>query len=138
MEQKLLSVFQQSELDAVRMYQALAAGTANEDERKLLLQLGAVEGRHAAILRGLTGKTDLKPPDAMAKPMLLLDKYLGRKGTYVLLSLGEHGAYFLYQPLAAKYAALKQVATDERNHGTTLFRLVAAKVRARPIPAMAQ
>ena len=70
--------------------------------------------------------------------MLLLDKYLGRKGTYVLLSLGEHGAYFLYQPLAAKHAALKQVAKDERNHGNTLLRLVKAKLRALPVPAMAQ
>ena len=137
MEQNLLSLFQQSELDAVRMYQALAQDANSEDERKLLLQLGAVEGRHAGILRQITGVNDLRPTDRMAKPMLGLKQHLGSKPTYVLLALGEHGAYFLYQPLAHKYDTLKQVAQDERNHGTTLLRLVKSLQKALPIPAMA-
>ena len=103
MEQKLLLVFQQSELDAVKMYQVLTDKAAGEDEKQLLRQLGAVEGRHAAVLRGITGVSDLKPTDKMAKPIGLLREKLGAKGTYTLLALGEHGAYFLYQPLAKKY-----------------------------------
>jgi len=136
MEQKLLLVFQQSELDAVRMYQVLTEGAADENEKQLLRQLGAVEGRHAAILRGITGISDLKPTDKMAKPVGLLREKLGKTATYTLLALGEHGAYFLYQPLARKYDALKQVAQDERDHGNTLLRLVKALRRSLPLPVL--
>ena len=110
MEQKLLLIFQQSELDAVKMYQVLTEKAAGEDEKQLLRGLGAIEGRHAAVLRGITGVSDLKPTDKMAKPIGLLREKLGKKATYTLLALGEHGAYYLYQPFARKYDALKQVA----------------------------
>jgi len=136
MEQKLLLVFQQSELDAVKMYQVLTDKAAGEDEKQLLRQLGAVEGRHAAVLRGITGVSDLKPTDKMAKPIGLLREKLGANATYTLLALGEHGAYFLYQPLAKKYDALRQVAQDERDHGNTLLKLVRALRRSLPIPVL--
>lgn len=136
MEQKLLLVFQQSELDAVKMYQVLTDKAAGEDEKQLLRQLGVVEGRHAAVLRGITGVSDLKPTDKMAKPIGLLREKLGAKGTYTLLALGEHGAYYLYQPLAKKYDALRQVAQDERDHGNTLLKLVRALRRSLPIPVL--
>ena len=136
MEQKLLLIFQQSELDAVKMYQVLTEKAAGEDEKQLLRGLGAIEGRHAAVLRGITGVSDLKPTDKMAKPIGLLREKLGANATYTLLALGEHGAYFLYQPLAKKYDALRQVAQDERDHGNTLLKLVRALHRSLPIPVL--
>ncbi len=136
MEQKLLLIFQQSELDAVKMYQVLTEKAAGEDEKQLLRGLGAIEGRHAAVLRGITGVSDLKPTDKMAKPIGLLREKLGKKATYTLLALGEHGAYYLYQPFARKYDALRQVAQDERDHGKTLLRLVGALRRSLPIPVL--
>ncbi len=138
MVEKLLLVFQQSELDAVKMYQVLTDKAGSEDEKQLLRRLGAVEGRHAAILRGITGVTDLKPTDKMAAPVALLREKLGKNVTYTLLALGEHGAYYLYQPLAHRYDALRQVALDERNHGKTLLKLVGALRRSLPVPAMVQ
>ena len=136
MEQKLLLIFQQSELDAVKMYQVLTEKAAGEDEKQLLRGLGAIEGRHAAVLRGITGVSDLKPTDKMAKPIGLLREKLGANVTYTLLALGEHGAYYLYQPFARKYDVLRQVAQDERDHGKTLLRLVGALRRSLPIPVL--
>ena len=126
MKQKLLLTFQQSELDAVAMYQALADAAPEGTERELLRRIGAAEGRHAGILRALTGNTDLRPTDTMKRPVMLLRQTIGRKPTYVLLAFGELGARFLYLPLALQQETLRRVALDERDHGKALLRFVFA------------
>ncbi len=124
MKENLLLIFQQSELNAVAMYQALAQAAPHPPERDLLRKIGAAEGRHAGILRGLTGKKDLRPTESMKRPVLLLRRALGRKPTYALLAFGELGAGALYLPAALRHPALRRVAADERDHGRALLRFV--------------
>ena len=124
MNKKIFLTFQQSELDAVRMYQALAALAGSETERKKLLSLGAVEGRHAAILRKITGANDLKPTENLAQMITAVDRLVGRKTTYLLLAAGEYGASWLYKPLAKAQETLSEVGAQEAEHALELLRLI--------------
>ena len=120
MNQKIYQMFQQSELDAVLMYRALADKAKSNAEKELLLRLGAIEGKHAAVLRGITGSGERKPTDALAKPIALLERFAGRGLTYRLIALGEKAAYYLYQPLAKEHPELQTNAKEETEHGKTL------------------
>ena len=120
MNPKIYQTFQQSELDAVLMYRALAQNAKSDAEKALLLRLGAIEGKHAAVLRTITENGELKPTDAMAKPIALLERFAGRRMTYFLVSLGEKAAYYLYQPLAKQHPELQTNAKEETEHGDTL------------------
>ncbi len=131
MNKRIYLTFQQSELDAVKMYQALADRAPEESERQKLLQLGAVEGRHAAILSKITGVHDLRPTDSMAKLLCRIDDLVGRKGTYLLLAAGEYGASWLYKPLARVQSTLIEVGKQEAEHAVELLRLIQSLPRAK-------
>lgn len=137
MNQKIFLTFQQSELDAVKMYQALAERTGEETMRKALLSLGAVEGRHAAILSKITGVHDLKPTDRMAKLVTGVDRFIGRRPTLVLMAVGEYGASWLYKPLAKAESTLVEVGKQEAEHAAALLRLVRSTFK-KAIPAPLQ
>ena len=61
----IYQTFQQSELDAVLMYRALADTVKSEADAEVFRRLAAEEGGHAAVFKALTGTT-LKPKKTLA------------------------------------------------------------------------
>lgn len=121
MTDKTYLMFQQSELDGAEMYRQLTDLADSDEEKEILHSLRADEGAHAGALSGITGRKDLRPTQAMAKPVLAIGRNLGKTAMYLAMGLGEHAAYYLYQPLAAKRPQLKRIARDERRHGEILL-----------------
>ena len=114
---------QQTELDAVLLYQELAKLMDTEEEKELLLGLAADEGRHGAILRGITG-APLKPNPALAKMAVKLYKIGGRKLLFPFMSKFEISSFFSYQKYFTAYPEISKIAADEIRHGHILNNLM--------------
>ena len=90
-----------------------------EEEKKLILSLAADEGRHAAILRGITG-TALKPNNKLAKVSAAMYKIGGRKLLFPVMSRFEINSFFTYQKFFETYPEISKIAADEIKHGHIL------------------
>ncbi|MBR1811433.1 MAG: hypothetical protein IJ766_07310 [Clostridia bacterium] len=126
MENKIYLTFQQGELDAVLMYKSLAEGACTAQEKETLLRLGAMEGRHAGILRGITGVTDLKPRDTLAKTIMTAEGVVGRRALYLFMAAGETVLGAAYKPLVKKHGELAQVEKEEYEHSRALIGMMKA------------
>lgn len=115
-EMKFLLQSQQGELDAVPMYQALAAKVKDPKDAETFRKLAAEEGHHAAVLKQLTN-TVLKPKKAKSIILPLLYKFLGKKRLYAIISQGEYKAAERYAPMVARFPTLESVMNDEKRHG---------------------
>ena len=122
-DMKILLKSQQGELDAVLMYKALAEKVKDEKEAQVFLQLAADEGRHAAVLKGITNQV-LKPKKTMARIMPLLYTILGRKRLYRLIAKGEYAAIAKYRPYVERFPEMESVKKDERRHGDVVMGLL--------------
>ena len=111
---KMLIKSQQTELDAVVMYQKLATRFPQEGDK--FKSLAADEGRHAAVLAKLTGKT-LRPRKGLANGVNVLVSLLGKKFMLGKIAAFEYKAYDTYEPLAEQFAEMQSVRGDERRHG---------------------
>ena len=120
---EILIASQQTELDAVLLYQELAKLMNTEEEKKQLLGMAADEGRHAAILRGITGK-QLKPKAALAKATAAMYKIGGKKLLFPFMSKFEIESFFSYQKFFTKYPEIAAIASDEIRHGHILNELM--------------
>ena len=122
-ELKTLLKAQQGELDAVLMYQALAAKVKNQNDAETFRRLAAEEGGHAAVFKKLTGRT-LKPKKTMAVALPILYRLLGRKRLYPLIAKGEYDADRNYAPLVERFPEVQSVKDDEKRHGDTVMGLL--------------
>jgi len=118
-EMKALIASQQTELDAVLLYQKLASLAKTEEEKQTFMGMAADEGRHGAILRGITG-ADLKPKDTLAKLAGTLYKAGGRKLLLAFMSRFEIESFFSYQKYFTQYPQIAAIASDEIRHGHLL------------------
>lgn len=122
MDKRLIKA-QQGELDAVLMYQKLAAKMKNEEDKKILLGLAADEGRHANIISEYTGDKSLKPKSLQANAVVFLYSLLGRKKAFTVISNGEYGAKNSYEPLIKEYSKIENILNDEIRHGDVMKEL---------------
>ena len=122
-DMQVLTTSQQTELDAVLLYQALAKLMKTEEEKQTLLAMAADEGRHGAILRGITGK-DLKPKPALAKAAAALYKVGGKKLLFPFMAKFEIESFFSYQKFFAAYPEIAAIASDEIRHGHLLTEMM--------------
>lgn len=118
-DKKLLLAAQQSELNAVVMYKALAEKMKTESDKELMLALAADEGRHAAILKDITQEI-LKPKSVLKTATLPLYAVCGRKFTFLMMAKFEYAADKTYKGFFEKYPQTKQIAADETKHGDML------------------
>ena len=126
MNNKVFNTLQQNELNAVLMYKALAEKMESDSDKELLLSLAADEGRHAGILKEITGAI-MQPKSGLAKTVSALYGLIGKKALFSMISKVEFSAGKLYDEIEKKnaelfeqYPKLKQLAADEKKHGELL------------------
>ncbi len=122
-ELKTLLKAQQGELDAVRMYNALAKAVRDQNDAEAFRRLAAEEGRHAAVFKNLTNRT-LQPKNTLAAIIPILYKVLGPKRLYPIIARFEYGAVSTYEPVAASFPEVESVKDDEKRHGDTVMGLL--------------
>ncbi len=122
-ERKHLLKAQQGELDAVKMYNALAATVKNARDAETFRTLAAEEGGHAAVFKALTGEV-LRPGSTKAVMMPILYRLIGRKRLYPLIAKGEYKAARKYEAIVARFPEVESVKKDEQRHGDTVLALL--------------
>ncbi len=120
---KMLTIAQQSEVNAVLLYKSLSSFVKNDNDKKLILSIAADEGRHAAELKKITNIT-LKPKKTLSNLALLSYKLFGKKITFFILAKTEIAAAKVYISLSDNNAQLKQFSVDEQRHGKALINLI--------------
>ncbi len=123
-EMDKLIASQQTELDAVLLYQALAELAKSEEEKQTFLAMAADEGRHAAILRGITG-AQLTPKNTLAKLSATMFRFGGRKVLLHFMAQFEINSFFSYQKYFDRYPEIASIASDEIRHGHLLTAMMA-------------
>lgn len=122
-KEKDLIPFQQQELDAVIMYRALALKMKNKQDRELLEELAACEGKHAALLKQLTGRA-LKPRSFLKNLVLCSYSLIGKRLLFRIMSKTEKAAYKLYMPFFNDFPITVEIAEDEIRHGEDLLKVI--------------
>ena len=114
---------QQGELDAVLMYNALADTVRVPRDAETFRRLASEEGRHAAVFKGLTGRT-LRPKKTLATLLPVFYRLLGRKILYPVIAKFEYNAFDGYASAAEKYPEVQSVRADEKRHGDAVSGLL--------------
>ena len=122
-ERKVLLKAQQGELDAVKMYNALAKTVREEKDAAVFRQLAAEEGGHAAVFKAMTGEV-LKPKSTKAVLLPVLYRVIGRKKLYPMIAKGEYDAEKKYSSAAARFSEVESVKNDEHRHGDMVMALL--------------
>ncbi len=122
-EREILLKSQQGELDAVKMYNALAKVVKDPRDAETFRQLAAEEGRHAAVFKAMTGEL-LKPKSTKAVVIPLLYRVIGKKKLYPIIAKGEYDAVKKYESVAARFPEVESVKNDEQRHGDTVLGLL--------------
>lgn len=122
-ERKILIKAQQGELDAVKMYNALAKVVKDPRDAETFRQLAAEEGHHAAIFKAMTNEV-LKPKSTKAIVVPLLYRVIGKKKLYPIIAKKEYDAKVKYEPVAARFSEVESVKNDEQRHGDTVLALL--------------
>ena len=117
-ERKVLLKAQQGELDAVKMYNALAKTVKAPKDAEVFRQLAAEEGHHAAVFKALTNQV-LKPKSTKAILLPFLYRVIGKKKLYPIIAKGEYDAVRKYERVAKRFPEVESVKNDERRHGDT-------------------
>ena len=119
---KTLLGAQQGELDAVLMYQKIAARIKDPDIKAVLLNAAKDEGRHAGVFHKLTNKV-LKPKSLQANAVVFLMTILGKKLVFKTISKFEYNAGKAYEPLIKDFPEIESVSKDEIKHGDHMLEL---------------
>ena len=122
-ERKILRKAQQGELDAVKMYNALAETVKDPKDAETFRQLAAEEGHHAAVFKALTGEV-LKPKSIKAIALPILYRVAGKKRLYPIIAQGEYDAVKKYEFVASHFPVVESVKNDEQRHGDTVMALL--------------
>ena len=122
-ERKVLLKSQQGELDAVKMYNALAKVVKDSRDAETFRQLAAEEGHHAAVFKAMTNEV-LKPKSTKAIVIPLLYRLVGKKKLYPIIARKEYDAVKKYEPVAARFPEVESVKNDEQRHGDTVLGLL--------------
>ena len=122
MNKQLLKA-QQAEVDAVLMYKGLSEVVNIESMKEVLLQLAKDEGKHAAIIRKLTGEV-LMPKETKKNLVKLIYKVFGLKSVLKLISNGEFSAAENYVSLVAHFPEIEEIRLDEIRHGEIIKKCV--------------
>lgn len=112
----------QGELDAVKMYTTLEKMVREENPElaDAFRDAARDEGRHAAICKAITGRTDLRPNPMSAIAVSTLYRYVSKKLALKLISDGEFKAAKDYAPYVLEYPTLLQPLQDEVKHWTIM------------------
>jgi len=122
-EMKILIRAQQGELNAVKMYLALAKTVKDPKDAEVFRQLAEEEGRHAAVFRALTGQS-LRAGGVKAIAVPALYRLIGKRKLYPVIAKGEYDAEAKYRPLVPRFPEVESIRNDEKRHGDTVLSLI--------------
>ena len=122
-ERKILIKSQQGELDAVKMYNALARVVKDPRDAETFRQLAAEEGHHAAVFKAMTNEV-LKPKSTKASGDPLLYRVIEKKKLDPIIAKKEYDAKVKYEPVAARFSEVESVKNDEKRHGDMVLALL--------------
>ena len=125
-ERKALRTFQMGELSAVVMYKRLAELVKDEAMQAELLRHAAEEGKHAGILKNLSGEI-VKPKNILKNPVVLGYRFLGRKAIFNIIAKSEKLAAKMYKKYFDVFPEVIPIAEDELRHGEAMAKLAKAK-----------
>lgn len=113
---KKLLFFQQNELNAVAMYTRLAELVKNESIETELLHLATEEGKHAAIIKNVTGEI-LRPKNLMKNGVVLGYRFLGKKAIFKMIASVEAKSADMYKKYTDVFPPeVIAIADDELRH----------------------
>lgn len=124
-DRKAMRKSQQGELDAVAMYDALAALVKDERDAAVFRRLSADERGHAKVFHYVSHLT-LKPKMGKAILIPFLYRAIGREKTYRLIARGEYSAAKKYERLLS-YPEVRRIQADENRHGDMVLALIGEK-----------
>lgn len=121
-EKDPILIAHQGELDAVKMYTTLEkmVRADNPELADAFRDAARDEGKHAAICKAITGRTDLKANPMNAIAVSALYRFVSRKLALKLISGGELKAAKDYALYILEYPTLMQPLQDDVKHGTIM------------------
>ncbi|MDE6302872.1 MAG: rubrerythrin [Clostridia bacterium] len=113
---KKLLFFQQNELNAVAMYTRLAELVKNESIETELLKLATEEGKHASVIKNVTGEI-LRPKNLMKNGVVLGYRFLGKKAIFKMIASVDAKSADMYKKYADVFPPeVIAIADDELRH----------------------
>ena len=114
---------QQGELDAVKMYNALAEKVKDPKDAEMFKKLAAEEGRHASVFHNYTQEV-LEPKNFKAVFVPCMYSLVGRKVLYKIIANEEYKAAKTYEPVVKDFPDVESVMNDETRHGDLVLSLL--------------
>ena len=117
---KLLSDFQQNEINSARIYAEFAKRQKDEANRKILEKIAADEAHHAQIWKQYTGK-EMRPSKVKMLFFRLIEILLGYTFVIKFLELGEYSGIKNMSALKKEIPEIEAIIAEEEKHEKQLI-----------------
>ena len=114
---------QKNEITEYHVYTAIAKTLPNEENRRIVQEIGEDEKRHYEIWKGYTGK-EVKPNRFKAWFYTTVSKLFGFTFGFKLMELGEEKAQVNYEKIADAIPEAREVIHDESTHENKLLEML--------------
>ncbi|MBW6465320.1 MAG: VIT1/CCC1 transporter family protein [Brevefilum sp.] len=121
-KQELLKA-QRNEITEYHVYTRIAKTLPDEENRRIVEQIGADEKRHYEIWQGYTGK-EVKPNQFLIWLYTTISRLFGFTFGFKLMELGEEKAQVNYEKIAEEIPEARGVIQDESDHEDKLLTLL--------------
>jgi len=117
--QELLKA-QKAEITEYHVYKNIARTLPNEENRRIVEQIGEDEKRHYEIWKGYTGE-EVKPNRFLIWLYTMISRLLGFTFGFKLMEMGEERAQINYQKIEGVLPEASGVIADENSHEEQLL-----------------
>ncbi len=114
---------QRTEITEYHVYKRIAKTLPDEENRRIVEQIGEDEKRHYQIWKGYTGK-DMPPNKLQIWLYTAISRLFGFTFGFRLMELGEEKAQVNYEKIADQIPEARDVIEDENNHEDILLALL--------------
>ncbi len=122
LRQELLKA-QKTEITEYHVYMNIAKTLPDEENRKIVEEIGQDEKRHYDIWKGYTGK-DIRPNRFQIWLYTTISKLFGFTFGFKLMELGEEKAQVNYEKIAGEIPEARDVIQDEDEHENKLLEML--------------
>jgi vacuolar iron transporter family protein len=120
--QELLKA-QRNEITEYHVYKRIAKTLPDEENRRIVEQIGEDEKRHYEVWKGYTGK-QVKPNKFQIWLYTTISRVFGFTFGFKLMELGEEKAQVNYEKIAEEIPEARDVIQDESDHEDKLLTLL--------------
>ncbi|MFW5713442.1 MAG: VIT1/CCC1 transporter family protein, partial [Brevefilum sp.] len=114
---------QKTEITEYQVYKNIAKIVPDEENRKVVEEIGEDEKRHYDIWKGYTGK-EVKPNKFQIWLYTTISKIFGFTFGFKLMELGEEKAQVNYEKIADEIPEARDVIQDEDKHENKLLEML--------------